>query len=112
AGDDTLRSGPFLEGQHLGFFAGAGLLVCLHRRAWLGAAVSVGMALYSESTTSLVGLVAGAVLAIVTRPNGKALVTVAAVPVGLGVVAAIYRPFREWILFQLAKLGFLTGDDH
>lgn len=112
AGDDTLRSGPFLEGQHLGFFAGAGLLVCLHRRAWLGAAVSVGMALYSESTTSLVGLVAGAVLAIVTRPNGKALLTVAAVPVGLGVIAVVYRPFREWILFQLAKLGFSTGDDY
>jgi len=111
-GDETLRSGPFLEGQHLGFFAGAALLVCLHRRAWVGAAIAVGMALYSESTTSIVGLVVGAVLAIVARPNGKALVSLAAIPIGLGVIVALYRPFREWVLFQGAKLGIVVGDEY
>lgn len=102
----TLRSGPFLEGQHLGFFAGAALLVAVYRKSYAAAVVAAASILYSQSTTAYVGLAIGALVLLVLRLRAKALVPL----FGLGLVGVILvltvTPFRNVLGRQLAKLGF------
>lgn len=107
-GGDTgsLRSGPFLEGQHLGFFAGAALIVAIYRRSWAAAAVAVASILYSESTTAYVGLAVGVLLLIILRPHARVLIPAAAIALVGTIVVLVWEPVRETLGRQLAKLGF------
>lgn len=107
-GGDTssLRSGPFLEGQHLGFFAGAALLLAIYRRSYWSVAVAAASIVFSQSTTAYVGLAAGLVCVLILRPRSRSLSIIGAVGV-IGAVVVLTVPALQTILGrQLAKLGF------
>ncbi|WP_038467422.1 O-antigen ligase [Arthrobacter sp. PAMC 25486] len=112
SGDAGTRSGPFLEGQHLGFFAGALAIVCLGRKAWFGMVWCLWASLYSQSTTALIGLVVAAGIAIVFRLSFRAIMAT-----GVGTIAAafavqVFPAAREFTTFQLAKLGLFGFDNN
>lgn len=103
----NLRSGPFLEGQHLGFFAGAALLVALYRKSYIAVLVAIGCVAYSRSTTAYLGLIVGILVLIVLRPTRRVLITVAGVA-AIGTLAFLFvAPLRDAIGRQLAKLGLM-----
>ncbi|PFG19101.1 O-antigen ligase family protein [Serinibacter salmoneus] len=107
--DDTfesLRSGPFLEGQQLGFYAGGVLLVCLWRRYWMSAVVAGALVLFSESTTAYLGLMTGLAAALLLLPRPRVVVTTIAVLAGLAIAALSVPAFGTVVGRQLAKLGF------
>lgn len=104
-GDAGTRSGPFLEGQHLGFYAGALAIVCLGRRAWFGMVWCLWACLYAQSTTALVGFIVAAGIAIVLRLSLRAVMALGAGLIMSVVAVQIIPAAREFITFQLAKLG-------
>jgi hypothetical protein len=101
----TLRSGPFLEGQPLGFFMGAALLVALYRRSSLAALVCAASILYSQSTTAYLGLGVGLLLMVLVR-NIKVLIPALGVSLILSLVVLTVPDLRDILGRQLAKLGF------
>ncbi|KHK99302.1 hypothetical protein LK09_03175 [Microbacterium mangrovi] len=101
----SLRSGPFLEGQHLGFYAGAALIVALYRRSYVAAGVAVLCIVYSQSTTAYVGLAVGVLAALLLRPKAKYVVPILGTAAFVALVAIIIPGFRNVLGKQLAKLG-------
>ncbi|MFK0006905.1 O-antigen ligase family protein [Paenarthrobacter sp. NPDC090520] len=102
---ETLRSGPFLEGQHLGFFAGTAILVALYNRSYAAAVVAGLSILYSQSTTAYAGIAVGLAVIVVIKFSKVAIPLMA---VGLvGVLALLFsESLRTTFGRQLAKLGF------
>lgn len=111
-GDAGTRSGPFLEGQHLGFYAGALAIVCLGRRAWFGMIWCVWAGLYAQSTTAIVGLVVAAGIAIVFRLSFRAVMVFGAGLVATVAAVQVFPAAREFTRFQLAKLGLFDLDEN
>ncbi|KQQ10640.1 O-antigen ligase family protein [Rathayibacter sp. Leaf296] len=107
----TLRSGPFLEGQHLGFFAAPGLLVALARRSWAAAIVAILVVFYSQSTTAVLGLVVAAAIIVLIRPGVKIFASVLALSLGLLALSAFVPAVREFLLKQAAKVGLVDQVD-
>jgi hypothetical protein len=105
AGIQFGRSGPFLQGQHLGFYAGMMLVFALCNKRWATALISLVCVLYSESTTAFVAVAPALLLAILARPTKKKLISLGAAVVAAAVVVLSVRPLREMFFFQLAKLG-------
>jgi len=102
---ETLRSGPFLEGQHLGFFAGAAILVALYNRSYLAAVVAALSILYSQSTTAYAGLAAGIALMVILKFS-KVVVPLIATAL-VAILALLFSDSLRTILGrQLAKIGF------
>lgn len=102
---ETLRSGPFLEGQHLGFFAGAAILVALYNRSYLAAVVAALSILYSQSTTAYAGLAVGIAMIVILKFS-KVLVPLIATAL-VGVLALLFSDsLRTTLGRQLAKIGF------
>lgn len=102
---ETLRSGPFLEGQHLGFYAGAAILVALYNKSYLAAVVAALSILYSQSTTAYAGIAIGIALIVILKFS-KVVVPLAAVAL-LGVLALLFSDsLRTTLGRQLAKIGF------
>ena len=102
------RSGPFLEGQHLGFYAGAVFVVALFAKRWLSLAAASLCLLYSQSTTGLLGVAIAVVATLVLLPRKRPLIVLGAVAVVGAAVIAIVPALRSFALFQLAKLGIGT----
>ncbi|NIJ00369.1 O-antigen ligase [Paenarthrobacter ilicis] len=102
---DTLRSGPFLEGQHLGFYAGAAILVALYNRSYSAAAIAALCILYSQSTTAYAGLAAGIALIVVLKFSKVVVPLIAAALTGV-LVLLFSDTLRNTLGRQLAKLGF------
>ena len=105
------RSGPFLEGQHLGFYAGAMCVVALTARRWVTAAAALVCVLYSQSTTGALGLAAAALVYVIVRPTRRTLIGAGAMAV-LGAVAVLLVPqMRAAAMFQLSKLGLVASPE-
>lgn len=99
------RSGPFLEGQHLGFFVGAMFIVAVLRARYITAAVLLICVVYSRSTTAFAGIVVAFIVISLLRPTRRVLIIWAAVVV-LGGLALITVPgVRSYFALQLAKFG-------
>lgn len=109
-GFQLARSGPFLEGQHLGFFAGALVILALYTRRWPALAAAIVCAAYSQSTTALLGVVGAIVLASILRPNKRILITLGSVAAVAAVAVALVKPLRDAVIFQLAKLGLVAPE--
>ncbi|WP_429388251.1 O-antigen ligase family protein [Paenarthrobacter sp. TE4293] len=102
---ETLRSGPFLEGQHLGFYAGAAILVAIYNRSYLAALVAALSILYSQSTTAYAGLAVGIAMIVILKFSRVVVPLVAAAL--LGVLVLLFSDSLRTILGrQLAKIGF------
>ncbi len=102
---ETLRSGPFLEGQHLGFFAGAAILVALYNKSYLAAVVAALSILYSQSTTAYAGLAVGIGLMVILKFS-KVVIPLVAMAL-VGVLALLFSDsLRTTLGRQLAKVGF------
>ena len=103
------RSGPFLEGQHLGFYAGAMSVLALTSRRWVTAAAALICVLYSQSTTGVLGLAAAAVVFVMVRPTRRTLIA-SGIVVVLGAIATFAVPqLRTAAMFQLSKLGLVPS---
>ncbi|MGO4145574.1 O-antigen ligase family protein [Paenarthrobacter sp. YAF11_1] len=102
---ETLRSGPFLEGQHLGFYAGAAILVALYNKSYLAAIVAALSILYSQSTTAYAGLAVGIAMIVILKFSKVVVPLIAAALVG--VLALLFSDtLRTTLGRQLAKIGF------
>lgn len=101
----SLRTGPFTEGQHLGFFAGGMFFLSLHRREWLTALAALGSVYYSQSTTSFIAVIAG--VALIGLRSWSAPGVLRTIIVGAGTAIAVLSSdsARAFIRFQGAKLG-------
>lgn len=104
------RNGPFLEGNYLGFFAGVAFFIALRRKDKLGTVLALACLLYSQSTTGVLGVLAGLLLIALLRPTGK-LVTVLAF-LGLAGAAAVslVPAASSYVSQQLGKLGLVDPD--
>lgn len=103
------RSGPFLEGQHLGFFAGAASVIALIARRWPTAVAALICVIYSQSTTSIIGLAVAAVVYVLVRPTRRTLIAFGSVII-VGAAAIFLVPqLRAAAMFQLAKLGLVPA---
>jgi hypothetical protein len=110
-GIDSLRTGPFVEGQHLGFFAGAGLFICLQQRKYAAAAGALACVIYSQSTTALIALIVSAGLLFVIRPETKTQVRLLFGVATFAAAANFIPSVRSFLAFQLAKMGFGEAAD-
>lgn len=107
----VMRSGPFVEGQHLGFFAGAGLVLALSRKNYLTAGIALVCLFYSQSTTGFLGVFAALVVTFMTRPKVGKIVK-SSVSVGfIGGCAYLIPEIRVMAQYQLAKLDLFDGND-
>jgi O-antigen ligase len=108
-GEAVLRTGPFVEGQHLGFFSAATLIIALsHRRYVAAVAAGIGV-LYSQSTSSLIALVVAVAVVLLTRPRAGAALKIVSGAALISAVVLSWAPIRNFVQFQLAKLGLLAG---
>ncbi|MBX0299894.1 O-antigen ligase family protein [Cryobacterium sp. 1639] len=102
----SLRSGPFLEGQHLGFFAGAALIVAIYRKSWAAVLVALASIVYSQSTTAYIGLAVGVFVVVAFSLTTRVVVWVGLLA-SAGVLATLTFPaVGGTVGRQLAKLGF------
>lgn len=104
----STRNGPFKEGQHLGFYAGFLLIVCVARKRWLACVGLLFCIYYSQSTTAILGIAAAALVLIIFRLNlfTFSLILVSSLSALLAFI--FVGPVRDFFLFQMAKLGFDT----
>lgn len=104
------RNGPFLEGNYLGFFAGAAIFMCARRKDSLGVVLGISCVLYSQSTVGLFATAAAALVILTLRPNARAVTVFAFLgAVAAGAVAFIPR-VSDFVLQQLAKVGFAESE--
>lgn len=99
------RSGPFLEGQHLGFFAGAMLIVAILSRRPVTAAALLVCVVYSRSTTAFAGIVIAFVVVSLLRPRRRVLIGWLSVAVVGALAIAVVPSVRAYFVLQLAKFG-------
>lgn len=102
----TTRNGPFKEGQHLGFYAGFLLIICVSKKRWIACIGLIFCIYYSQSTTAILGVTAAALVLIIFKLN---IFTLSMILVSslVSLLAFIFvDPVRDFILFQMAKLGF------
>ena len=114
-GDDTgvMRSGPFVEGQHLGFFAGAGVIIALRYRRYLTLLVALICLFYSQSTTGFLGLGVALVITLLARPRVSQIIKILLGTIMFGGLALLIPEVRVLAKYQLAKLGlFGFADDY
>ena len=112
-GDDigVMRSGPFVEGQHLGFFAGAGVIIALRYRRYLTLLVALVCLFYSQSTTGFLGLGLALVVTLLARPRVSQIVKIFLVTITFGGLALLIPEVRVLAKYQLAKLGLFGFTD-
>jgi O-antigen ligase len=104
------RNGPFLEGNYLGFFAGIAFFIMIRRKDKLGAVLALACLLYSQSTTGILGLLAGLLLIVLLRPTGK-IVSLLALLGLVGAVAMTFIPAANaYVAQQLGKLGLVDTE--
>jgi hypothetical protein len=110
-GVSLLRNGPFLEGQHLGFYAGGLLVLALFSKRYVSATIAAFCALYSMSTTAFLAVAVAVLVTILAKPTRALLIATGGAAAVLALLVAGVRPLRETFLFQLAKLNlFGLGD--
>lgn len=103
--DVSTRNGPFKEGQHLGFVAGALLLVAVGHKKIL---LSIGLIFsiyYSQSTTAILGIIAALLIVIMFNLNFATIIGLLAGSAGLLVGFVLNHSIREFFIYQLSKLG-------
>lgn len=110
-GVEFARSGPFLEGQQLGFFSGAMFVVALYWRRYVSALIALCCVVYSQSTTAAIGIVVAVVVSILLRPSKRRLIGLGAAVIASGGIVAVVAPVRDYALLQLAKLGIIGAPD-
>lgn len=108
-GVQLARSGPFLEGQHLGFYAGVIAVLALASRRWWSGAAALVCVLYSQSTTGVLGLAASALVYVILRPNRRTLFVAAGVVAAGGIAIGVIPQLRHAAVFQMSKLGLLPS---
>lgn len=101
----VMRSGPFVEGQHLGFYAAGCILVALAFKKYLTSILAVFCLIYSQSTTGFISLVVGLAVIVLIRPSISLLWKVATIGVAALAVVVSSEGLRTLVSFQLAKLG-------
>lgn len=103
------RNGPFLEGNYLGFFAGSCLIICFHRRDYIGGVLGVAMLIYSQSTSAMIGVLCAAAILAACRPSVRRIMGLVAI-IGILIVGFYASStIHAATLSQVAKLGIETG---
>ncbi|RZU60823.1 O-antigen ligase [Zhihengliuella halotolerans] len=108
-GDGAYRNGPFTEGQHLGFYAGVAFLLGLRHRSLTVVGISIFLGVYSQSTTTFVGVLLGLSVAILVRPQLTVWVRVLFLGITAVVVGSVVPAVRNYFEIQLAKFGLLES---
>lgn len=101
----TLRNGPFLEGQQLGFYAGAMLVIALYSRRYVTGVAALVCVAWSLSTTAFLATVVAIVIATVVRPTRGSLITAASLATAAALLVSFVTPLRDALILQLAKLN-------
>lgn len=103
------RNGPFLEGNYLGFFAGAALLICFGRGDRTGVGCAAGLLVYAQSTSAFLAVFTAVAVILLFRPTSQFVTLL----IGAGLAGAILFTFvpaaQSFADVQLAKLGL--GDE-
>jgi O-antigen ligase len=108
-GQTLARSGPFAEGQHLGFYAGAILVLALYNRRYVTTVLALLFVVYSESTTGYVGI-ALAILAVSLLHPRKVFFIALGAALAIGALLITVSPHLRSIFFlQFQKLGLMPA---
>lgn len=111
AGVTFMRNGPFLEGQHLGFYAGAMFVLALYKKRFVSASIALGCAFISISTTAFVAIAISLVVTTILRPSKVTLIASTVTAAVMSAAIAVVPTLRSLFLFQLGKLNlFGLGD--
>ncbi|MFU8945405.1 O-antigen ligase family protein [Mycetocola zhadangensis] len=109
-GSPLTRNGPFLEGNYLGFFSGVALFVALHRKDRLGIVLALSCALYSQSTSAMVAIVVGLIVAMLLRPTRAVVLSFVGAAILIAIVVFAIPELQLFIERSLGKLGFGEAD--
>lgn len=103
------RNGPFLEGNYFGLYLAVSLFIFLRHRSVLSIFLTGAMLGYSQSTTAVLAVFAGAILMVLMRPSRKSITVLGATTI-IGVLVAIFVPIaNRFALAQLTKLGLIEN---
>lgn len=106
----AMRSGPFTEGQHLGFFSGGAVILAWRSRArWTMLAAGICL-VYSQSTTGIAGLAIAIAVMAAIKPGRKTLGRLFLVLLGAVSAVMVVPELRSLIQLQFAKLGLFGYD--
>lgn len=105
------RTGPFADGQQLGFVSGALLLVCLRQRKYAASLGSLFCVFISQSTTAFLGLLLGIGVVAVLRIGPRMLITISSLAILFALAWSTYSPLRAWVQLQASKLGATGAPD-
>lgn len=105
------RTGPFADGQQLGFVSGALLLACLRQRKYTAVLGSLFCVFISQSTTAFLGLLLGIGAVAVLRVGPRVLVGIFSLVILFALTWSTYSPFRAWVELQASKLGATGAPD-
>lgn len=106
SGSVSTRNGPFVEGQHLGFFAGAIFIIAVAKRKWILAAGLLWTIYYSQSTTAVLGILLVFIVLLIIYLNIYTLIMLLASATAAYLSFVFSETFRNYVFFQLSKLGF------
>lgn len=104
-GFEIPRNGPFLEGNYLGFFAGAALLISLQHKDRVALSVATVCLIYSQSTIALGALVIAGLFALLSRPSNRSVAVFTSIGIVLILVVNFIPTAQIFFLSQLGKLG-------
>jgi O-antigen ligase len=102
------RNGPFLEGNYLGFFAGAATFVSIRRGDRIGAACALACLIYSQSTSAAIALLGAFALTLLLRPRGKLMAVAAVGAAVLAIFVTVIPAGTSLLNVQLGKLGVVA----
>ncbi|GAA3589025.1 hypothetical protein GCM10022198_11050 [Klugiella xanthotipulae] len=109
--DDVMRTGSFVEGQQLGFFAGMMMLIALKNRAYIAVGLAVYCLIYSQSTTGFLGVAVAVATILFLRPRLNSILRfLLSGAIVAGILASV-PALRTLLSFQLAKLGLFGLDE-
>lgn len=103
------RSGSFAEGQQLGFFAAGAVVASVWRRSYLTTVAGLYCIVYSQATTGFLALAAAVAVSVLARPRAGTALRVGGGLIVAAIAAAASPIARDWVEFQLQKLGLVSG---
>ncbi|GAA1744198.1 O-antigen ligase family protein [Microbacterium paludicola] len=103
------RSGPFVEGQHLGFYAGVILVLALYSGRYATSVGALLCVLYSESTTGYGGVAVAILVLALLRPKRMILIALGTAAAIGGLLIALVPQFRAIVFLQLQKVGLMPA---
>lgn len=111
SGEGAMRSGPFTEGQHLGFFSGGMLILAWRWRSYWTLCAAAVCLIYSQSTTGIAGVAIALIAMVVLRPGVRMVMRLVVGLITSTALILLVPELQNLLRLQLAKLGLFGFEE-